>query len=61
MTVSVDIETGATRTSVGHSNDALTNIQKDTAQVRLLRDGKVQRQKISRLRGLAMFEVVSVS
>ncbi|MGO1282575.1 MAG: efflux RND transporter periplasmic adaptor subunit [Psychrobacter sp.] len=60
MTVSVNIETGRRAQALVIPNDALTNIQKDTAQVRLLRDGKVQRQKITLgLRGLAMSEVVS--
>lgn len=59
MTVSVNIETGRRAQALVIPNDALTNIQKDTAQVRLLRDGKVQRQKITLgLRGLAMSEVV---
>ncbi|MBI0426940.1 efflux RND transporter periplasmic adaptor subunit [Psychrobacter sp. NG27] len=60
MTVSVNIETGRREQALVLPNDALANIQEDTAQVWLLRDGKVQRQKITLgLRGLSMSEVIA--
>ncbi|MBH0086498.1 efflux RND transporter periplasmic adaptor subunit [Psychrobacter sp. SCQQ22] len=60
MTVSVNIETGRREQALVLPNDALANIEEDTAQVWLLRDGKVQRQKITLgLRGLAMSEVIA--
>ncbi|MBF0658749.1 efflux RND transporter periplasmic adaptor subunit [Psychrobacter sp. NG25] len=60
MTVSVNIETGRREQALVLPNDALANIQEDTAQVWLLREGKVQRQKITLgLRGLAMSEVIA--
>ena len=60
MTVSVNIETGRRTQALVIPNDALANIQKDTAQVLLLRNGKIQRQKVTLgLRGLAMSEVIA--
>ena len=60
MTVSVNIETGRRTQALVIPNDALANIQKDTAQVLLLRNGKIQRQKVTLgLRGLAMSEIIS--
>jgi HlyD family secretion protein len=60
MTASVNIETGRREQTLVLPNDALADIQEDTAQVLLLRNGKVQRQKVTLgLRGLAMSEVIA--
>ncbi|MGM8909043.1 efflux RND transporter periplasmic adaptor subunit [Psychrobacter sp. 1U1] len=59
MTVSVNIETGRREQALVIPNDALANVQEDNAQVLLLHNGKVQRQKVTLgLRGLAMSEVI---
>ena len=59
MTVSVNIETGRREQTLAVPNDALTSVQGDQAQLLLLRDGKVQRQRVTLgLRGLAMSEVL---
>ncbi len=59
MTVSVNIETGRREQALVIPNDALTNVREDNAQVLLLHNGKVQRQKVTLgLRGLAMSEVI---
>lgn len=60
MTVSVTIETDRREQALVIPNDALANIQKDEAQVLLLRNNEVQRLPITLgLRGLAMSEVLS--
>ncbi|WP_201574420.1 efflux RND transporter periplasmic adaptor subunit [Psychrobacter sp. H8-1] len=60
MTVSVNIETGRREQALVIANDALANVQADKAIVLLLRDGKVQRQRVTLgLRGLAMSEIVA--
>ena len=60
MTVSVNIETGRRAQTLVIPNDALADVQEDTAQVLLVRNGKVERHAITLgLRGLAMSEVVS--
>lgn len=60
MTVSVNIETDRRAQTLVIPNDALADIQEDTAQVLLVRNGKVERHAITLgLRGLAMSEVVS--
>ena len=59
MTVSVNIETGRREQALVIPNDSLANLQEDNAQVLLLHNGKVQRQKVTLgLRGLAMSEVI---
>jgi HlyD family secretion protein len=60
MTVSVNIETGHRDRTLAIANDALTAVQGNQAEVVLVRQGKIQRQKVKLgLRGLAMSEVVS--
>lgn len=69
MTVSVNIETGRRAQALVIPNDALGSFQGmqniqgvegDKAIVLLLRDGKIQRQKVTLgLRGLAMSEVIA--
>ena len=60
MTVSVNIETDRRAQALVLPNDALGSVQGDDAVVVLLRDGKIQRQKVTLgLRGLAMSEVVA--
>lgn len=60
VTVSVNIETDRRAQALVLPNDALGNVQGDEAVVLLLRDGKVQRQKVRLgLRGLAMSEVIA--
>lgn len=60
MTVSVNIETGRREQALVIPNDALGSVQGDEAVVLLLRDGKIQRQKVTLgLRGLAMSEVIA--
>jgi len=58
MTVSVNVETGDRTLAI--PNDALGKVQGDQATVLLVRDSKIQRQKVQLgLRGLAMSEVIS--
>ena len=60
MTVSVNIETAHRAQALVLPNDALGSVQGDDAVVVLLRDGKIQRQKVTLgLRGLAMSEVIA--
>lgn len=60
MTVSVNIETARRAQALVLPNDALGSVQGDQAIVVLLRDGKIQRQKVTLgLRGLAMSEVIA--
>lgn len=60
MTVSVNIETGRRAQALAIPNDALTAVQANSAQVLVVRNGKVLRQTITLgLRGLAMSEVLS--
>ena len=60
MTVSVNIETDQRAKALVIPNDALANVKEDNAEVLLLRDGKVQRQRVRLgLRGLAASEVLS--
>ena len=60
MTVSVNVETGRRDQALVVPNDALANVRDEQAQVLVVRDGKVHRQKVTLgLRGLAMSEIVS--
>ncbi|MEE4249767.1 MAG: efflux RND transporter periplasmic adaptor subunit [Alcanivoracaceae bacterium] len=60
MTVSVNVETGRREQALVVPNDALGDVHNNQAQVLLLRDGKVQRQRVTLgMRGLAMTEVLS--
>ena len=60
MTVSVNVETGRRDRTLAIPNDALGIVQGDQATVLLVRDSKIQRQKVKMgLRGLAMSEVIS--
>ncbi|WP_198331370.1 efflux RND transporter periplasmic adaptor subunit [Psychrobacter aquimaris] len=60
MTVSVNIETDQRAKALVIPNDALANVKEDNAEVLLLRDDKVQRQRVRLgLRGLAASEVLS--
>ena len=60
MTVSVNVETGRRDRTLAIPNDALGKVQGDQATVLLIRDSKIQRQKVQLgLRGLAMSEVIS--
>lgn len=60
MTVSVNVETGRRDRTLAIPNDALGKVQGDQATVLLVRDSKIQRQKVKMgLRGLAMSEVIS--
>jgi HlyD family secretion protein len=60
MTVSVNIETGRREQALVIPNDALTAIRGESAEVLLVRDGRIQRQAvILGLRGLAMSEILS--
>ncbi|MGE8560129.1 MAG: efflux RND transporter periplasmic adaptor subunit [Acinetobacter sp.] len=60
MTVSVNVETDRRERALVIPNDALSSIKGSKAVVRLVRDGKIQRQQVTLgLRGLAMSEVVS--
>ena len=60
MTVSVNVETGRRDRTLAIPNDALEKVQGDQATVLLIRDSKIQRQKVQLgLRGLAMSEVIS--
>lgn len=60
MTVSVNVETGRRDRSLAIPNDALGMVQGDQTTVLLVRDSKIQRQKVKMgLRGLAMSEVIS--
>ncbi|NHB65377.1 efflux RND transporter periplasmic adaptor subunit [Acinetobacter sp. GFQ9D192M] len=60
MTVSVNVETGRRDRTLAIPNDALGKVQGDQATVLLVRDSKIQRQKVKLgLRGLAMSEVIS--
>ncbi|WP_350561017.1 efflux RND transporter periplasmic adaptor subunit [Psychrobacter sp. CAL346-MNA-CIBAN-0220] len=60
MTVSVNIETDRRAQALVLPNDAIGNVQGDKAVVVSLRDGKIQRQKVTLgLRGLAMSEVIA--
>lgn len=60
MTVSVNVETGRRDRTLAIPNDALGKVQGDQATVLLVRDNKIQRQKVKLgLRGLAMSEVIS--
>ncbi|WP_180053282.1 efflux RND transporter periplasmic adaptor subunit [Acinetobacter sp. YH12236] len=60
MTVSVNVETGRRDRTLAIPNDALGKVQDDQATVLLVRDSKIQRQKVQLgLRGLAMSEVIS--
>ncbi len=59
MTVSVNIETGRRAQTLAVPNDALASVQGDQAQLFVLRNSKVQRQRVTLgLRGLAMSEVL---
>jgi HlyD family secretion protein len=59
MTVSVNIETGRRERALAVPNDALASVQGDQAQLLVLRDGRVYRQRVTLgLRGLAMSEVL---
>jgi HlyD family secretion protein len=60
MTISVNIETDRREQTLVIPNDALGNVQGNTALVLLLRDGKIQRQQVKLgLRGLALSEVIA--
>lgn len=60
MTVSVNIETAKRERALVIPNDALTDVQGTRATVLLVRQGKIQRQRITLgLRGLAMSEVIA--
>ena len=60
MTVSVNIETDQRAKALVIPNDALANVEEDSAEVLLLRDGKTQRQAVKLgLRGLSASEVLS--
>lgn len=60
MTVSVNVETDKRERALAIPNDALTHIKATKAVVVVVRDGKIQRQKVTLgLRGLAMSEVIS--
>ena len=60
MTVSVNVETGRRDRTLAIPNDALGKVQGDQATVLLIRDSKIQRQKVKLgLRGLAISEVIS--
>ena len=60
MTVSVNIETDQRAKALVIPNDALANVKEDSAEVLLLRDGQVQRQRVKLgLRGLSASEVLS--
>ena len=60
MTVSVNIETDQRAKALVIPNDALANVEEDSAEVLLLRDGKTQRQVVKLgLRGLSASEVLS--
>lgn len=60
MTVSVNIETAKRERALVIPNDALTDVQGTQATVLLVRQGKIQRQRITLgLRGLAMSEVMA--
>ena len=60
MTVSVNVETGRRDRTLAVPNDALGKVQGNQAIVLLVRDSKIQRQKVQLgLRGLAMSEVIS--
>lgn len=60
MTISVNIETDRREQTLVIPNDALGNVQGNTALVILLRDGKIQRQQVKLgLRGLALSEVIA--
>lgn len=60
MTVSVNVETGRRDRTLAVPNDALGKVQGGQATVLLIRDSKIQRQKVELgLRGLAMSEVIS--
>ncbi|WP_180069151.1 efflux RND transporter periplasmic adaptor subunit [Acinetobacter sp. YH16038] len=60
MTVSVNVETGRRDRTLAIPNDALGKVQGGQATVLLIRDSKIQRQKVELgLRGLAMSEVIS--
>lgn len=60
MTVSVNIETDRRAKALVIPNDALANVKEDSAEVLLLRDGQVQRQRVRLgLRGLSASEVLS--
>ena len=60
MTVSVNIETDQRAKALVIPNDALANVKEDSAEVLLLRDGKIQRQVVKLgLRGLSASEVLS--
>lgn len=59
MTVSVNIETGRRERALAVPNDALDAVQGNQAEVLLVREGKVFRQRVTLgLRGLAMSEIV---
>ncbi|WP_314885004.1 efflux RND transporter periplasmic adaptor subunit [Psychrobacter immobilis] len=60
MTVSVNIETDQRAKALVIPNDALANVKEDSAEVLLLRDGQVQRQRVRLgLCGLSASEVLS--
>lgn len=60
MTVSVNVETGRRDRTLAIPNDALGKVQGGQATVLLIRDSKIQRQKVELgLRGLVMSEVIS--
>lgn len=60
MTVSVNIETAKRERALVIPNDALTDVQGTQATVLLVRQGKIQHQRITLgLRGLAMSEVIA--
>ena len=60
MTVSVNIETDRRAKALVIPNDALANVKEDSAEVLLLRDGKIQRRVVKLgLRGLSASEVLS--
>lgn len=60
MTVSVNIETGKRDKALVVPNDAFSEVEGNKAEVVVVRDGKIQHQKITLgLRGLAMSEVLS--
>ncbi|KRG34828.1 MULTISPECIES: efflux RND transporter periplasmic adaptor subunit [unclassified Psychrobacter] len=59
MTVSVNIETDQRAKALVIPNDALANVKEDSAEVLLLRDGKIQRRVVKLgLRGLSASEVL---
>ncbi len=60
MTVSVNIETGRRQQALVIPNDALSGVQGNVAQVRVMQAGKVEQKQVTLgLRGLTQSEVLS--